>query len=82
MRIRGPDRFSKQELWQRTGQVPIANAIKKRKWRWIGHALRREQSSISLQALEWKPQGKRRRGRPTMTWRRNLDAELKTTKMS
>jgi hypothetical protein len=82
LRIRWPDRISNQELWQRTGQVPIANAIKKRKWRWIGHTLRREQSSISRQALEWNPQGKRKRGRPAMTWRRTLDAELKTTKMS
>jgi hypothetical protein len=39
--------------WVRDEQVLITNTIQK-KWRWIGHTLRREQSSISRQALEWR----------------------------
>ena len=45
---------------------------------WVGHTLRRDPTSITRQALDWNPQGKRRRGRPTTTWRRSLDTELRT----
>ena len=82
LRIRWPERISNQALWQRTRQEPIPIAIRSRKWRWIGHTLRRGQSSIPRHALDWNPQGKRKRGRPIKTWRRTLDAELKTVHMS
>ena len=74
--IRWPDRISNHELWQRTKQVPIADAIRQRKWRWVGHTLRRDQLNIARHSLEWNPQGSRRRGRPVMTWRRTLNTEL------
>lgn len=77
LQIRWSEKISNEELWEKTGQSPITNTIKKRKWHWIGHILRRPQSNITRQALDWNPQGKRRRGRPTTTWRRTIDAELK-----
>lgn len=80
--IRWPERISNQELWQRTGQEPITDTIQSRKWRWIGHTIRREQTSITRQALDWNPQGKRRRERPCLTWKRTLQAELKTISMT
>jgi len=55
----------------------ITNTIKKRNRVWIGHILRRPQSNITRQALDWNPQSKRRRGRLTTTWRRTINAELK-----
>ena len=82
LRIRWPEKISNQELWRRTHQRPIAATIKDRKWRWIGHTLRRDQPNIARQALDWNPQGKRRRGRPRQTWRRTLDTELRTTNMT
>ena len=36
-----------------------------------------EKDSITRQALTWNPQGKRKRGRPRNSWRRNTEAELK-----
>ena len=42
----------------------------------------REQRSITCQALDWNPQGKQRRGRPCLTWKRTLQAELKTISMT
>nr|KAG5711937.1 hypothetical protein BaRGS_026378 [Batillaria attramentaria] len=44
--------------------------VRRRKWRWVGHTLRKEPCNITRQALEWNPQGKRKRGRPKQTWRR------------
>jgi hypothetical protein len=36
--------------------------IKGRKWRWIGHTLRKPTDSIETSALGWNSQGARRRG--------------------
>ena len=72
-----PEMIPNEELWERTGQQPVAKQILKRKWGWIGHALRKPASSITHQALTWKLQGKRKRGRPRNSWRQDIEAELK-----
>ena len=82
LQIRWPETISNQDLWRTTRQVPITETIKKRKWRWIGYTLRKDPNSIVRQSLDWNPQGKRRRGRPVLTWRRTLDKELKTLSLS
>ena len=41
--------------------------------------MRKEPGNITRQALEWNPQGKRKRGRPKQTWRRSLQSELKAS---
>ena len=79
LRIRWPDTISNVQLWQKTGQLAADEEIRKRRWGWIGHTLRRPPTNITRQALRWNPQGKRKRGRPRSTWRRDLEAE--TTKM-
>jgi len=42
--------------------------IKRRKWNWIGHTLRKEAGATEKTALDWNPQGYRRRGRVKRTW--------------
>lgn len=71
-RVFWPNTISNEDLWQITGQAPIAKVIMKRKWKWIGHTLRRRHDEISRVALDWNPQGSRKRGRPKMTWRRTV----------
>jgi hypothetical protein len=66
------------KLWQQTSQQPVEIEIRRRRWRWIGHTLRKPASNITRQALRWNPQGKRKRGRPRNSWRRDLDAECQT----
>ena len=46
---------------------------------WLGHTLRKPNSNITRQALTWNPQGKRKRGRPKNTWRRDLEADITHT---
>ena len=70
--VRWPEMIPNEDLWERAGQEPVAKQILKRKWGWIGHTL-----SITRQALTWNPQGKRKRGRPCNSWRRDTEAELK-----
>nr|KAG5687792.1 hypothetical protein BaRGS_017270 [Batillaria attramentaria] len=74
--IRRPEKIRNEELWERAGQEPAAKQILRRKWGWIGHTLRRPASSTTRQALTWNPQGKRKRGRPRNSWRRDTEAEL------
>lgn len=76
LKIYWPNTISNAELWQRCNQTPIGETIKKRKYGWIGHTLRRPGNNISRQALDWNPQGKRKRGRPKQTWRRTVEREI------
>jgi hypothetical protein len=52
------------ELWRRTGETDISIQIKRWKWTWIGHTLRKGNEAIEREGLDWNLQGKRRRERP------------------
>jgi hypothetical protein len=60
-------------------QKPIEIQIKRRKWNWIGHTLRKEAGAIKRTALDWNPQGCRRRDRAKRTWRRTIEDEIRNT---
>lgn len=75
LRVFWPAVISNNTLWQLTRQQPIQKEICLRKWRWIGHTLRKPHDDIARQALDWNPQGSRRRGRPSNTWRRLVETE-------
>ena len=75
LKIHWPNTISNADLWERTNQVPTEEEIRRRRWRWIGHTLRKPSTNITRQALTWNPQGKRKRGRPKNTWRRDLETD-------
>ena len=75
--IRWREIISKEELWARIKQAPVEEDIKKGKWGWIGHTLRKSPSNVTRNAMDWNPQGKRKGGRPRQTWKRRTDAEVK-----
>jgi hypothetical protein len=79
MNIKWTDNTTNKELWRITQEKPIENRIKKKKWNWIGHTLRKEAGAIEKTALDWNPQGYRRRGRPKRTWRRTIEDEIRST---
>jgi hypothetical protein len=35
-----------------------------KRWRWLGHVLRKPSEDMTKVALRWTPEGKRKRGRP------------------
>jgi hypothetical protein len=74
--IRWPEVVYSVELWKATGEKPVALQIKNRKWRWIGHTLRKNDGSTEKQALDWNLQGVRRRERPKQTWKRTVVEEV------
>ena len=81
MNIKWTDKIS-NELWRITHQKSIDNEIKRIKWNWIRHTLRKETGAIENTALDWNPQGYRRRGRPKRTWRRTIEDEIRSTRRS
>ena len=76
-KIKWQDKIRNEELWERADQDSVDKQILRRKWGWIGHTLRNPASSTTRQALTWNPQGKRKRGRPRNSWRRDTKAQLK-----
>jgi len=80
MNIKWTDRVMNEELWRITRQKSIENQIKGRKQNWIGHTLRKETGAIEKTALDWNPQGYRRRGRSKRTWRRTIEDEIRITR--
>ena len=77
LKIKWQDRVKNKEVWERTGQEPMETQIGQRRWRWIGHTLRKPASTTTRQALQWNPQGNRKRGRPRETWRRCVEKDMR-----
>jgi hypothetical protein len=75
LRIWWPNIISNKDLWKVTGQEDINTEIRKRKFKWIGHTLSKEDGAIQKAALLWNPQVKRKRGRPRNSWRRSVIKE-------
>jgi len=50
--------------------------IARRKWRWIGHVLRRDNTDNAKTALFWTPEGRRKMERQRTAWRRTVEMEL------
>ena len=73
-----PKTFSDSEMWERTNQIPVDKEILQRRWRWLGHSLRKPPSNITRQALTWIPPGKRKWGRPCHSWRSVLETDVKS----
>ena len=73
-----PRTISNEDLLAQCKQESMATILMKRRWRWLGHVIRGGSDSITKTALHWTPEGKRKRGRPKNTWRRTVEAELKT----
>jgi hypothetical protein len=64
-----------KELWKITKQKPVEIKIKRRKWNTLHKVL----GAIEKTALDWNPQGYRRRGGPKRTWRRAVEDEIRNT---
>ena len=51
--------------------------ISRKKWKWIGHTLRKPHNSVIKHALFRNPQRKKTRGRSKNNWRRSAEQELR-----
>ena len=66
-----------KESWSTAVETAVETQVIRRKWRWLGHNLRKTPTRTVRQALRWNPQGQRKRGRPKTTRRRTVEAEGK-----
>ena len=60
LRIWWPQRILKDTISQVTGVKRISNEIRRRRWNWIGHVLRKERDDDYMVAMVWQPEGKGR----------------------
>ena len=72
MNIKWTDEITNEQLWRIAHQKSIENQINRRKWNLIGHTLRKETGVTEKTALDWNPEGYRRRGRPKRKWRTTI----------
>ena len=77
LRIKWEDHIKNEEIFERTGIKPVSQEICKRRWKFTGPILRKDQGNDANVALSWAPEGKRKRGRPKTTWRRTVESERK-----
>ena len=76
--IRWPQRVSNERIEDITGINKTSDEIRRRRWNWIGHVLRKDATDNCRVALGWQPEGKRAVGRPKTTWRRTVENERKS----
>ncbi|VDP44036.1 unnamed protein product [Schistosoma mattheei] len=77
LNILWPDPISNSLLWERTNQLPTEEEIRIRRWKWIGHILRKSPNCTTRQALTFNPKGKRKSGKPKNTLRWEIESDLK-----
>ncbi|VDO78117.1 unnamed protein product [Schistosoma margrebowiei] len=80
LRIHWPDTISNIQLWERINQIPAEDEISKKRWKWIGHIMRKAPKCVTRQALTWNPEGQRRRGRPKNTLRWEMEKDMRKMK--
>jgi len=69
LRMFWPNKISNEDLLRQCNQESMAKNLNRRRWKWIGHVVIRDQNYvITKTALHWTPEGKRKRGRPNNTY--------------
>ena len=66
------------ELNELIGNADIVRFIKSRKMVWLGHVIRMDGGIMSRRILEWKPMGRRIRGRPRKRWTEDVEEDIQT----
>ena len=54
----------------------IVRFIKSRRIAWLGHFMRMDEKRIPKRVLEWKPTGRRIRGRPRKKWVEDTEEDI------
>ena len=69
------DKEKNQCIRQKTGAQNIVQEIKQHQEKWLKHVQRMDTNRLPKQALKYKPNGRRNRGRPRKRWRDQLHLE-------
>jgi hypothetical protein len=66
------DNEKNQYIREKTGVQNIVKEIKQYQKKWLKHVQRMDTKSLPKQALQYKPKGRRKIGRPKKRWRDQL----------
>ena len=77
-KIRWQKHISNETVLETARMEKISNDVRRRRWNWIGHVLRKDRKDDCVIALGWAPDGRRKRGRPKTTWRCIVETEQNT----
>jgi hypothetical protein len=72
-----PNLVSNVEILKRAEQKDIVSEIMEKRWRWVVHIQRKDEGHLTKEAFMWEPAGKRKRGRPRLTWKRMMEDDAK-----
>ena len=75
LRIFWPTTISNEKLYEEVEISRITDIIKARRWSFIGHVLRFENTNDCRIVMNWTPVGKRSIRRPKETWRRMVEKD-------
>ena len=75
LKIRWQDHVSNETILERAQMTTVSEEVLRKRWKYIGHILRKEPGNDCVTAMTWAPEGKRKRGRPKTTWRRTVEKE-------
>ena len=56
----------------------IVRNVKSRRMAWLGHVMRMDGGRMRRRILEWKPIGRRIRGRPRKRWIEDVEEDIQT----
>jgi hypothetical protein len=66
------------ELNEVVGNTDIVRFIKSRRMAWLGHVMRMDEGRVPRRILEWKPMGRRIRGRPRKRRIEDVEEDIQT----
>ena len=68
-RISGKDKIMNSIIKQKMNVTrPLLDDIKTKQLQWYGHVQRMEEGRLPKEVMKWSPPGRRKRGRPKLTW--------------
>ena len=53
----------------------IVRFVKRKRMAWLSHVMRMEGKRVPIRVLEWKPTGRRKRGRPRKRWIEDIEED-------
>ena len=56
----------------------VVRFVKSKRMAWLGHVMRMEEKIISKRVIEWKPVGRKNRGRPRKRWIEDIEEDIQT----
>ena len=82
LNISWQEKVTNIEVRRRTGQPLVTDLLKRRRWTYLGHVLRMPEDRLPNTVYDWRPEGRRKRGRPRHTLRRQYDRDLRNAELS